>query len=121
MYANFVELRKGEVRRIPLPRTPVNKGKRRAWMSSPCSQILSFALNVLPSSRRTPPRVVPRIRRSPLARCDAVLGIVRCLRAPCGLYLFALDLLGEEVVERRPYNYDSRQDLYLGDRGATAV
>jgi hypothetical protein len=25
--ANFVELRKGEVRRIPLPRTPVNK----AW------------------------------------------------------------------------------------------
>ena len=27
--ANFVELRKGEVPRIPIPRTSVNKGKRR--------------------------------------------------------------------------------------------
>jgi hypothetical protein len=26
---NFLELRYGEVRRIPLPRTPVNKGKRK--------------------------------------------------------------------------------------------
>ena len=102
--------------RISLPLTRVDKGKRRAWMSSPCSEILSFALNVLPSSRRTPPRVVPRIRRSPLARCDVVLGIVRCLRAPCGLHLFALDLLGEKVVEHRADDHDSRQDLYLGDR-----
>jgi hypothetical protein len=27
--ANFGELRKGEVRRILIPRTPVNKGKRK--------------------------------------------------------------------------------------------
>src|SRR5215203_3113952 len=30
--------------RISLPLTRVDKGKRRAWMSSPCSEILSFAL-----------------------------------------------------------------------------
>ena len=54
----------------------------------------------------------------PLARCGVVLGIVHCLRAPCGLHLLtlALDLLGEEVVERRSDNHDERQDLYLGDR-----
>jgi hypothetical protein len=28
-YANFSELRQHEVRRIPLPRTPVNKGKKK--------------------------------------------------------------------------------------------
>jgi hypothetical protein len=28
-FANFLELRQGEVLRIPLPRTPVNKGKRK--------------------------------------------------------------------------------------------
>jgi hypothetical protein len=27
--ANFLELRKGELRRTPLPRTPVNKAKRK--------------------------------------------------------------------------------------------
>src|SRR5215210_2266065 len=87
-------------------------------MSSPCSEILSIALNVLPSSRRAPPRVVPRIWRSPLARCCVVLGIVRCLRALCGLHLFALalDLPREEVVEHRSDNHNGRQDLYLGDR-----
>jgi hypothetical protein len=61
---------------------------------------------------------VSRAPRSPLSRCVAVLGIVRRLRAPCGLHLLtlALDLLGEEVVERRSDNHDERQDLYLGDR-----
>jgi hypothetical protein len=29
LVANFVELRKGEVRRIPLPRTPVNTSRGR--------------------------------------------------------------------------------------------
>src|SRR5215203_5577652 len=29
--AKFAESPKGEVRRIPIPRTPVNKGKRRHW------------------------------------------------------------------------------------------
>jgi hypothetical protein len=29
MYANFVEFYKGEVRRIPIPRTRVNKGKKK--------------------------------------------------------------------------------------------
>jgi hypothetical protein len=33
VYANFAEYPKGEVRRIPLPRTPVNKGKRRKGRS----------------------------------------------------------------------------------------
>ena len=28
LYTNFRERRKGEVRRIPIPRTPVNKGKK---------------------------------------------------------------------------------------------
>jgi hypothetical protein len=28
-YEDFLELRHGEVRRISLPRTPVNKGKKR--------------------------------------------------------------------------------------------
>jgi hypothetical protein len=27
---NFLELRLGEVRRIPIPRTPVNKGKKES-------------------------------------------------------------------------------------------
>src|SRR5215217_4788391 len=31
VYANFREYPKGEVRRIPLPRTPVNKGKKKGW------------------------------------------------------------------------------------------
>jgi hypothetical protein len=30
---NFVELRNDELRRIPIPRTPVNKGKRRKGRS----------------------------------------------------------------------------------------
>jgi hypothetical protein len=29
VYANFAESPNGEVRRIPIPRTPVNKGKKR--------------------------------------------------------------------------------------------
>jgi hypothetical protein len=29
MYANFSELRYGEVRRIPIPRTSVNKGRKK--------------------------------------------------------------------------------------------
>jgi hypothetical protein len=32
---NFVEFYKGEVRRIPLPRTPVNKGKRAGTTALP--------------------------------------------------------------------------------------
>src|SRR5215208_6377680 len=31
-YANFAESPKGEVRRIPIPRTSVNKGKRKGWV-----------------------------------------------------------------------------------------
>src|SRR5215203_1762295 len=32
MYANFRELRLDELRRIPIPRTSVNKGKRKGWV-----------------------------------------------------------------------------------------
>jgi hypothetical protein len=42
LYANFGEIPKGEVRRIPIPRTSVNKGKRvQSWG-------LLFSLSVLP-------------------------------------------------------------------------
>ena len=33
--SNFLETRKGEVRRIPIPRTSVNKGKRQGCYA-PC-------------------------------------------------------------------------------------
>jgi hypothetical protein len=32
---NFSELRHGELPRIPIPRTPVNKGKKRAEVTRP--------------------------------------------------------------------------------------
>jgi hypothetical protein len=33
--ANFLELRHGEVRRIPIPRTPLHKGKKKAGLLHP--------------------------------------------------------------------------------------
>ena len=38
--ANFSELRRGEVRRIPLPRTPVNKGMKKGRGVVPQPQVL---------------------------------------------------------------------------------
>jgi hypothetical protein len=64
-------------------------------MSSPCSEILSSALNVLPSSRRTPPRV-SRIRRSPVALIAPATSVpaivasrpaVSAFYVPCGIFL----------------------------------
>src|ERR687894_316587 len=41
--ANFLELRTGEVRRIPFPHTSVNKGKRKG--RSRCASALSLFVN----------------------------------------------------------------------------
>ena len=49
--ANFGELRYGEVRRIPIPRTPVNKGKRKSRaQKEPDSRLTSHYLR---ADRRT--------------------------------------------------------------------
>jgi hypothetical protein len=66
---DFAELRKGEVRRIPIPRTPVNKGKHKAGtFDSPGSLIwLANALSVS--------RLLLRLVYVDLTGCD--LGWVR--------------------------------------------
>ena len=53
-----------------------------------------------------------------LSRLGVLVGLHRRLPTPSGLHFLALalDLPGEEVVEHRADDHDSRQDLYLGDR-----
>src|SRR5687768_7250776 len=64
---NFRERRKGEVRRIPLPRTPVNKGKRRAGATlspgpSLCERTSPIGQPVWPSPAVETP--TPQARRA---------------------------------------------------------
>ena len=41
-WANFGELRLGEVRRIPIPRTSVNKRKKKGWGLSQPRPFLAY-------------------------------------------------------------------------------
>src|ERR687890_1937910 len=73
--ANFLKLRKGEVRRIPIPRTPVNKGKKKGQ---------SFYAPALDNSLLGPPTCRgfgPPPKRS---RCDGARSSIRLL--PDGRY-----------------------------------
>jgi hypothetical protein len=61
---NFGECPKGEVRRIPIPRTRVNKGKRKNKTARPCrlhtdnlSHILSAPLYRVPEVRLWPAKI----------------------------------------------------------------
>jgi hypothetical protein len=77
--ANFLELRQGEVRRIPLPRTPVNKGRERKGRS--CS---TATLILAPGA---PGRLRPNFRSTlwvGVARQEDVGAVVVELRPDVG-------------------------------------
>jgi hypothetical protein len=59
--ANFVEFYKGEVRRIPIPRTTVNKGKKkgRSYDAPALGLMDSLLCYSVVSSTQPPPVVLP--------------------------------------------------------------
>ena len=59
MYAKFAESPKGEVRRIPIPRTPVNKGKKKGRGSDAPALGLMDSLLYYVVSSQPPPVVFP--------------------------------------------------------------
>src|SRR3712207_9030554 len=68
---DFVEFVKGEVRRIPIPRTPVNKGNKRGpRCGGPCTSwsILRPRLGNTTNSRRSSDRLIDL--------CDSTIGVI---------------------------------------------
>jgi hypothetical protein len=94
MYANFVELRACELRRILLPRTPVNKGMKRTGVphgGTPAAPVVGDALAVL---RNPVTLVVLLVLVLDGAPGDAVGAVLLTVLILCGVERLLVDLLG---------------------------
>jgi len=68
-YANFVELRQFELRRIPIPRTSVNKGERKEVLTV-ADETLALEVNLPPLPCLNSPRPCPQHHPDLTVRCS---------------------------------------------------
>src|SRR5215204_3561032 len=90
---NFAELRKAEVRRITLPRTPVNKGEKRSYfrrISSGCPY--QHHTNTAPSPTALTAAATPPNRTSVIKKMAPIIARARKANPPMLRRLAALSL-----------------------------
>src|ERR671914_1471005 len=93
LQANFGELRHGEVRRIPLPRTSVNKGEKRSYfrsLSSGCPY--QYHTNTTPSPTALTAAATPPNRTSVIKKMAPIIARARKANPPMLRRLAALSL-----------------------------